>query len=308
MATSSSDVSKRRVSRRRLISIGVLVLWAAGLGVLARREFFRPHLERLAEAGLRINQSTAFFGVSRDNGLVGYASSVIDTTPSEIIITDYLVTEISGPRPRSTTRAKIKLSRTFRLKDFESSIITNSLNIKTTGKIEGDSMIFSLSSNDRPPTIRTIRLDGPVLLPQLVPLAIALTDRPSVGKEYTFPVFDPSRQTVVQVKSTVHAESTFILADTAALDSTTRVWKGVRDVPVLAWRVTSSPGGFNGWLDETGHVIRTTELGSDVMRTTFEQSFENWMLTVNQRRADEAAMNAIRRGTRGTAPRPPGDP
>lgn len=298
MSTNGATVPARRVSRRRLISIGILALWVAGLGVLAQREFFRPHLDRLTEAGLRINQSTAFFTVTRDSVPVGYSSSVIDTTTTEIIITDYLVTEISGPRPRSTTRAKIRLSRTFRLKEFESSIITNSLNIKTTGKIEGDSMIFSLSSNDKPPTVRTIRLDGPILLPHLVPLAIALTDPPTVGKQYTFPVFDPSRQSVVQVKSTVQAESTFILADSAALDSTSRVWKGVREVPVTAWRVTSSPGGFNGWLDETGHIIRTTELGSDVMRTTFEQSFENWMLRVNQRRADEAAMNAIRRGTR----------
>lgn len=240
----------------------------------------------------------------RDSVPVGYASSVIDTTSTEIIITDYLVTEISGPRPRSTTRAKITLSRTFRLKDFESSIITNSLNIKTTGKIEGDSMVFSLSSNGKPPTFRTIKLDGPILLPHLVPLAIALTERPSVGKEYTFPVFDPARQSVVQVKSTVHAESTFVLADSAALDSTTRTWKGVRDVPVLAWRVTSTPGGFTGWLDETGHVIQTTELGSEVMRTTFEQSFENWMLLVNKRRADEAAMAAIRGGRRATQPPP----
>jgi hypothetical protein len=304
----ATDVTgaKSRVSRRGLISIGILCLWAVGLGMLARQEFFRPHLERLAEAGLRINQSTAFFGVSRDSTLVGYSSSIIDTTPSEITITNYLVTEISGPRPRSTTRSKIKLSRTFRLKDFESSIVTNALNIKTTGKIAGDSMIFSLSSNDQPPKVSVIHLDGPVLLPQLVPLAIALTERPTVGKEYAFPVFDPSRQAVVQVKSTVHAESTFVLADSAALDSTTHKWAGVRDVPVTAWRVSSTPGGFNGWLDETGHIIRTAELGSDVMRTTFEQSFENWMLRVNKQRADEAAMDAIRRGTRGMTPRPPG--
>src|SRR3954470_6992855 len=150
--------------------------------MLARQEFFRPHLERLAEAGLRINQSTAFFGVSRDDGLVGYSSSIIDTTTREILITNYLVTEIPGPRPRSTTRSKIKLSRTFRLKDFESSIITNALNIKTTGKVEGDSMIFTLSSNDQPAKTSVIKLDGPVLLPQLVPLAIALTERPTVGK------------------------------------------------------------------------------------------------------------------------------
>ena len=103
MTASISEVAdRRRSSRRRLTAIAVLLLWVSGLGMLARREFFRPHLERLAEAALRVNQATTFFGVSRDSGLVGYAQSVIDTTPSSIIINDYLVTEISGPR-RSTS-------------------------------------------------------------------------------------------------------------------------------------------------------------------------------------------------------------
>src|SRR4051794_25841599 len=101
-----APMKPRRRIDRRWMAFGVIGLWLAGLGMLARRELFRPHLERLAEAALRVNQATTFFGVSRDSGLVGYASSVIDTTTTAIIITDYLVTEISGPRPRSTSRAK----------------------------------------------------------------------------------------------------------------------------------------------------------------------------------------------------------
>lgn len=289
----------------------MLALWTIGLGMLARRELFRPQLDRLAEAGLRINQYTSFFGVRRDNDLVGYSSSIIDTTTSEVIITNYLVTENDGgSRPRSTTRSKLWLSRTFRLKKFESSIQTNSLNIATTGTVGGDSLVYSLSSNGKPPTTRTIRLDGPVLLPQMVPLAIALTDRPKPGKTYSFPVFDPSRQDVVLVKSTIHAESTFIIADSAALDSVTRKWKGVRSVPVTGWRVTSTPGGFDGWLDETGHIIETTELNSAVTRSTYEEAFENWMLRVNERRAAAAARRGIRpkpaRDSAGPPARPPG--
>jgi hypothetical protein len=278
-------VSPNKSSSRRLaIAVGVLAFWAVGLGLLTRREFFRPRLDRLTEAGLRINQYTSFFAL-RDNGnLVGYASSIVDTTATDITISDFMVREISVRRPRESKRAKIHLTRTFRIKDFESSIVTSAVNLKTTGKFEGDSLVYTITSNDKPPTKGTLKLDGPVLIPQLVPLAIALTDEPRVGKKYSFPVFDPSTQSVVIVKSTVQKETTFVMSDSAVFDSTARNWKGVNKVDVKGFLISSSPGGYNGWLDETGHVVRTTELGVDVLRSTIEEAFENWMISVNERR------------------------
>jgi hypothetical protein len=62
-------------------------------------------------------------------------------------------------------------------------------------------------------------------------------------------------------------------------------------VPVKAWLVSSSPGGFNGWVDETGHIVRTTELEADVLRSTYEESFENWMLLVNDKRRRDSGLN-----------------
>lgn len=234
---------------------------------------------------MRVNQATTFFGVSRDGGLVGYASSVIDTTTTSITITDYLVTEISGPRPRSTSRAKIILTRTLKLREFESSVLSNSVDIRATGKVLGDTALtFTVTSSGKQASSRTIQLDGPVLLPQLVPLAIALTKPPAIGRDYAFPVFDPARQEVVQVQSTIRAESVFVIPDSAKLDSTTHRWVAAREDTVRAWQVTSTAGGFNGWLDEAGHVVKTIELGSNVDRMTYEQSFENWVLTTTERR------------------------
>jgi hypothetical protein len=286
VATSVPGIAEpRRSSRRRFIAVGVLGLWVAGLGVLAHRQLFRPNLDRLAEAALRVNQATVFFGVSRDSGLVGYASSIIDTTTSSITITDYLVTEISGPRPRSTSRAKITLTRTLKLREFESSVLSNSVDIRASGKVYGDTaMTYTVASGTKPPTVRTIKLDGIVLLPQLVPLAIALTKPPAVGENYTFPVFDPARQEVVLVRSKIEAESVFVLPDSAALDPSTNRWVVAKTDSVRAWRVTSTPGGFNGWLDDGGLVVKTVELGSNVDRLTPELSFDNWVLTTTERR------------------------
>ncbi|MEO5567275.1 MAG: hypothetical protein ABIR92_02210 [Gemmatimonadaceae bacterium] len=267
-----------------MVAIGVLLLWGVGLGFLVRREFFRPRMDLLTEAGLRINAYTSFFALRQSGNLVGYGSSVVDTTTSEITITDLMIRETSVRRPRASKRSRIHLTRTFRMKDFESQIVTNTVNLRTTGKIEGDSLVFTMTSGGKPPTTSTIKLDGPILVPQLVPLAIALTSEPAVGRKYTFPVFDPSTQSVVQVKSRIEKDTTFILSDSAVFDSTRKVWKSIRDVPVKAWLISSSPGGYNGWLDETGHIVRTTELDADVLRSSIEEAFENWLIALNERR------------------------
>jgi hypothetical protein len=275
---------RSKPSSRALLAIAVLALWLGGLGFLARRELFRPRLERLTEAGLRIDQYTSFFGLRGANReLVGYASAIVDTTTSEVTILETMIREISVRR-RTSRRAKIRLTRTFRLKDFEWAINSDAVNIKANGRVEGDSLFYSVSNNDRPPTTGTIKLDGPVLLPNLVPFAVALMDEPKVGRSYTLPVFDPARQAIVQVKSQIQKESTFVLSDSSVLDSTTYLWKSVRQVPLKAWLISSSPGGYNGWLDETGHIVRTSELDADVFRSTIEEAFENWLVGVNRRR------------------------
>jgi hypothetical protein len=283
--------TSRTPSRRALVAIGVLLLWVAGLGFLARRELFRPRLDRLTEAGLRINQYTSFYALRENRQLVGYASSIVDTTTTEITITDQMIRDLTVRRERGRLRevrasksAKTRLTRTFKLKEFEWKTNTGAVNLQATGRVEGDSLIYSVSTTDKPPATGVIKLDGPVLVPNLVPHAIVLMNDPRVGRKYTLPVFDPASQTIVQVKSEIQKETTFVLADSAVMDTATREWKPFREIEMKAWLINSSPGGFNGWVDETGHIIRTSELNADVLRSTIEEAFENWMLIVNKRR------------------------
>ena len=72
--------------------------------------------------------------------------------------------------------------------------------------------------------------------------------------------------------------------DLMILDSATNRWVEARRDSLRAWRVTSTPGGFNGWLDDDGLVVKTVELGSNVDRLTPELSFDNWVLTTTERR------------------------
>jgi hypothetical protein len=258
--------------------LGILVLWLAGLGMLARRTLVHPYLERLSEAALRVDQSTSYFAILSDGDLIGYGSSIVDTTVSEITITDGMYTQVARERQGTVARTKITLSRSLRLKAFDSDVSANGVHIIDSAVVIGDTLRYWVASRGKARAVHDFVLDGPVLLPRLVQLAIALTDKPAIGKTYTFPVFDPTRQAVIEVSSRVNAESLFVVPDSAVLDSTTRRWRAAHTDTLRGWQVTSTPGGFNGWLDEGGNTLETTKSGSEVSRTTYQQSYDNSLL------------------------------
>ena len=51
------------MNRRGVVAGAILVAWVGGLGLLVRREFFRPQVERLAEAAMRVNPGASYFAV-----------------------------------------------------------------------------------------------------------------------------------------------------------------------------------------------------------------------------------------------------
>jgi hypothetical protein len=164
---------------RRGVAAGVVLgAWAIGLGVLVKREYFRPHLERLAEAALRVSPGVVYFGVTQGDRQIGFASSTIDTAANTITSKDYLVADIpvGGKVHRATAKTDIELTRTLRVRQFSVILQGDAPPIRANGRIEGDSMLvlaIASGASARADTQR-IRVDGPVLLPTLIPLAIAL--------------------------------------------------------------------------------------------------------------------------------------
>jgi hypothetical protein len=47
--------------------------------MLVRREYFRPHIDRLAEAALRVQPGAVFYAVMQGDQQIGFASSTVDT-------------------------------------------------------------------------------------------------------------------------------------------------------------------------------------------------------------------------------------
>jgi transglutaminase-like putative cysteine protease len=293
----------RRPGKRALIAIGVLALWIAGLGVLVQRELFRPHAERLAEAGLRVTPSATFYAVLQRGEQIGFASSTIDTTDGGITQQDYLVADlpIAGKLHRASARTTVRLTRALRLSSFSLDVDADLTPIKAAGRVIGDTLLLLTVRGvaGQPPDTQRVRLTGPVLLPTLLPLAIALGERPRAGTSHTLPVFDPSSMTPRDVTVAVEAESLFVLQDSSVFDAGTKRWRGALPDTVRAWKLTTpsaaaggGASGFNGWVDEQGRVVLVNQLlGLTLERRPYEVAFENW-------KAD-----ALKRGTLITADR-----
>lgn len=276
------------MSRRGVAAGVVLGAWAVGLGVLVKREYFRPHLEQLAEIATRVSPGAVFYGVSQGDRQIGFASSTIDTAANTITMKDYLVADVpvGGRVHRATAKSDVDLSRALRVRHFTVNLGFDGPPIRATGRVDGDSVLVLAIATAASASVDTqrIRLTGPLLLPTLIPLTIALGDRPKVGKRYELPMFDPIGMTTKQVAFRVMAESSFVLEDSAVFDPAQRRWRGVLPDTITAWAINGEQGStFSGWVDEQGRIVRTKQLGFDLQRLPYEVAFENWRIDERER-------------------------
>jgi transglutaminase-like putative cysteine protease len=281
----------RRFGTRGLLAAGVIVLWIAGLGILAQRELFRPHTEQLVEAGLRVTPGATFFAVLQQGRQIGFASTTVDTADGGINVADYLVADlpVGGKQHRASARTNVHLTRGLRVSSFTFDVDAGLTPIKATGRVIGDTLLLLAMRTvaGQPADTQRIRLNGPVLLPTIVPLAIALGERPRVGKSYTLPIFDPTSMSAKDVSVAVQAESVFVLQDSSVFDAGVKRWHGALPDTIRAWKLATAggaPASFAGWVDEQGRVVLAQQLlGLTLERRPYEVAFENWKIDVATR-------------------------
>lgn len=270
------------MTRRSVIATAIAIAWALGLVALARREFFRGETERMAQAGLLIAPGAEYFTVTRDSGRLGYASSTIDTTPSSIHVSEFLLTEEpEGPLVRRlAVRGIVNLTRAMRLTDFRFDVGESYGPWSAVGSLSADSVltVITTAEHGAPDTTRR-RTHGALLLPTEVPLAMMLERKPIVGRRQSFTVYDPVGDTIYDISVHIRAESLFVLTDSATLDPSTSRWVAANEDTVRAWRLESGGGLVAGWVDEKGRLVRAMPLGEFTLhRTAYEIAFQNWSL------------------------------
>ena len=280
-------------SRRGRMAAGVIGLWVGGLALLAKKELFRPHMEKLGEAGFSVSPGASYYAVLQQGQQIGFASSTIDTTDGGISVHDYLVADlpIGGELHRATARTEVELTRGLRVSRFKMQVDAGLTPIDASGQVLGDTLlVVAVRSSAAQVDTHRVQLDGPILLPTLVPLAVALGERPEKGARISLPVFDPIALAPRQMHVTIDAESVFVVPDSSVFDAQKSRWMAARPDTIRAWRLAtdsaSGSSGFRGWVDAQGRLVLATQLlGMTLERRPYEVAFENWKADASKRGA-----------------------
>jgi hypothetical protein len=273
------------MSRRAGIACGIIALWLAGIAALTRREVFGGEEARLAEAALHVAPGAFYYTVKQGDERIGFASSTIDTTVVAFVLSDLLITSvpdsIPGPRGdrRFAARSMATLTRGLRLSRFGYQTRGREGSYGATGVVYGDSLLeFFRARGNAPPDTSHLALHGPPLVPAMLPMLIALTEKPSPGISRTATIFDPLADSLTSATVRVVAESLFVVVDSAMFDQDRRRWVAAHSDTVRAWRMEQQGGGIiTGWFDERGRMVEGEPVpGITMRRTAYEIAFENW--------------------------------
>lgn len=272
------------MSRRALAAGGILALWALGLAVLARREHAGGQAARLTRAAFFVAPGAEYYTVSTGDRQIGFASSTIDTVPGAFQITDLVLADLArnGKTQRVSARSRVVLSRALRLRRFRYELGAGFAPYRATGTVTGDTLLTLVVESGRAGAdTQRVRIPGPLYLPTMVPMVIALGERPAVGSTHRFLVFDPLTDSLSHVAVRVAAESLFVLPDSARWDPVAARWVSAHRGTVRSWRIvqdgTHGPGPLTGWIDGRGRMVEASPLPQfRIRRTAYEIAFENW--------------------------------
>lgn len=264
---------------RGVMAIAVLAAWGAGVATFVQREANRSPRERLAEAAMRIAPGATYFLVEDEGRHTGFASTTVDTIPEGLQVTEYAVrdTGIGPTAGRLVVRVVTHLSRGLWLNSVEVPAATPGGEATVARVLDDSTLEVVIERGARSDTVRQ-RFAAPLLLPTLVPLAIALGERPEPGQRHAFDVFDPARLAVRRLATRIRSESLFVVVDSAVFSDAVHRWRGVHSDTVRGWHVVEdAPGGVDLWVDEQGREIQSRSSGAVTRRrTAYEVAFENW--------------------------------
>jgi transglutaminase-like putative cysteine protease len=269
------------VSRRWLA--GVLVgVWIVALGLLLRREYWRPPGERLAEAALTLPPGASYFTVDLAGTQIGYASNTLDTLGDTLRVVDVVVLEmpVLGEVQRTEARTEILLSRTLTLRSFTASVRGIGMRFTAEGRVDGDSLLELTLIGDESREVRRLPLTEPIVLPPLLPLRIAFGGELEVGRSYDVRLFDPVLMAARSITVEVAAESTFIVPqDTAVFDTAAGRWRPIVYDTLRAWRLREASGRYpvDTWVDDLGRLVAANSAaGFRLERSAYEVVYENF--------------------------------
>ena len=277
--------------RRRTIGFLVILIWVTGLGFLYNRTSHRTLEQRLTEVGMRVSPETYYYTLDQGDRHVGVAASSIDTSKTRVISSDL----VRGRFPagsdtlRVEARSEARFTRGMRLRDFTIRASGDLAPFMLRGVMqEGEDKTLRVTTelkSERPITQESIA-DAPVFIPTMAPLPLMLSKEPKIGDTVRVSMFDPMSRGLKDVTLRIEADSLFLIADSAAFDSTANQWVKAHQDSVRGWRITNRGSPITAWVDRAGRLIAASEPGGITMlRTAFEIAFANWNIEEKQRKS-----------------------
>lgn len=317
------------MSFRKISALVLLVLWIGALLWQARRLYLRPEAERLAAAARTLPPGVAYYRVERGGHRVGWAQSEIDTLPdaSGFRLSDRIVVELGAlgaslgdssadagaPRggrrsgAAAEVRSEAEVGPTLALRWFRATSTGLLGGLSARGEVVGDSLLVlsALDSAGTPGRADTVRIDGPIVFENAIPLRFAAEQQAEPGDSVLIRTFDPIRMSSRTVALHILDRATRTFPDSAALDTVTGRWEVAGRDTVQAWKVGRDVGGvsFTSWIDEDGRFLEAEVGGLKLLRTAFELAYYGSGAAGGEAPRDMAAPGGGPEAPAGGAPR-----
>jgi hypothetical protein len=266
------------MSSRGRFAIGILAVWAIALGWHAKRLYFRPIQELVAEASRGIPPGAAYYRVYQGDEHVGWATSEIDTLPSAsgFLVRDRLEATFraADQEIETSVESEAELGPTLALRHFAVEARGAIGTITAQGEVRGDTQVaVTVGGLVQSDTLR-LPVDGPVILAGAWPMRFVAQGQLEPGDRYSLPTFDPLSAQRRDLELEVLATETRTFPDSVDIED--GLWVVAHEDTVQAWLVRMELGGMElrSWVDEDGRLLEAEmAAGFRLERTAFEMAF-----------------------------------
>jgi hypothetical protein len=261
-----------------------------GLALLAKKELFRPHMEKLGEAGFSVSPGASYYAVLQQGQQIGFASSTIDTTDggSRCTTTSWRICRSAVELHRATARTEVELTRALRVSRFKMQVDAGLTPIDASGQVLGDTLLWwPCAARTTQVDTHRVRLDGRSCSRRSCRSRSPSASRRRRARGSSLPVFDPIALAPRQMHVTIDAESVFVVPDSSVFDAQKSRWTGRPDT-VRAWRLATDSATGRVGVSRLGRRAgaaraRDAAAGMTLERRPYEVAFENWKADAGKR-------------------------
>jgi transglutaminase-like putative cysteine protease len=255
-----------------------VLAWVGALGWLVLREYRpAPDGESATSPAVRLPPTATFYALSAGRDQVGFRSITTDTLPNGIRVTSRFDVDVPLPLVprRLLTTIEALYDQRLRLVGFTATVSGEAGQQSLVATVEADSVLSVVVTGRGQSKADTLarKIPAGLLLPDAVSIGLASSDGLKLGAVTTVPVLDPVELTVSEWDVRISAESVFVVADSALIDSVSGGWvpSGLDTIRTVRadWMEYGMP--VRAWIDRRGAVItRETPLGLTERRGPYE--------------------------------------